>query len=145
MIKHLGTSLKRPQVLLCFDYQNDITNEEKDLMFTNEPELISISTINFPLKTMEIVVVNKIQIERTIETTNAKTQPFCNFRSSAKIALEKKPEISLEGQKHTRVSQFQHNKVPFQSPFVVQLKTSLKYEYLGDIENNFFSISNFKS
>jgi len=29
-------------------------------MFVNEPELFSIGTINFPLKTMEIVVVNII-------------------------------------------------------------------------------------
>jgi hypothetical protein len=27
--KHLSTNLKRPKVLLCFNYQNGITNEEK--------------------------------------------------------------------------------------------------------------------
>jgi hypothetical protein len=47
-------------VLLCFDYQNDITNEEEDLMFVIEPELFSTGTINFPLKAMEIMVVNII-------------------------------------------------------------------------------------
>jgi hypothetical protein len=35
MIKHLGTYLKRPKVLLCFDYYNGITYEDKDLMFTS--------------------------------------------------------------------------------------------------------------
>ncbi len=48
-------------------------------------------------------------------------------------------------QKHIRVSQFQHIRIPFQSTFLMQLKIGLKYEYLDDIENNFFSISNFKS
>jgi hypothetical protein len=54
MTKHMGTNLKRPKVLLCFDYQNDITNEEKDLMFASELELFSIATIKMPLKTLEI-------------------------------------------------------------------------------------------
>jgi hypothetical protein len=29
MTKHLGTNLKRPKVLLCFDYENGITYEEE--------------------------------------------------------------------------------------------------------------------
>jgi hypothetical protein len=29
MTKHLGTNLKKPKVLICFDYQNGITYEEK--------------------------------------------------------------------------------------------------------------------
>jgi hypothetical protein len=29
MTKHLGINLKKPKVLLCFDYQNGITYEEK--------------------------------------------------------------------------------------------------------------------
>jgi len=43
------------------------------------------------------------------------------------------------GQKHTKVLQFRWIRVPFQSPFLVQLKTSLKYEYLDNIESNIFS------
>ncbi len=60
MIKHLGINLKRPKVLLCFDYQNGITNEEKEMMFTSEPELFSIDTINLPLDDVNVVVVNTI-------------------------------------------------------------------------------------
>jgi hypothetical protein len=59
MTKHLGTNLKRPKVLLCFDYQNDITNE-KYLMFTSELELFSIGTISLPLEPINLVVVNTI-------------------------------------------------------------------------------------
>ncbi len=39
--KHMGTNLKRLEVLLCFDYQNGITNEKEDMMFASEPELFS--------------------------------------------------------------------------------------------------------
>jgi hypothetical protein len=56
--KHLSTKLKRLEILLCFDYQNGITNEEEDLTFVSEFELFSISIINLPLDTMDIVVVN---------------------------------------------------------------------------------------
>jgi len=31
--KHLGGEIKRLEMLLCYDYHNDITNEEKDIIF----------------------------------------------------------------------------------------------------------------
>jgi hypothetical protein len=55
--KHLGTNLKRPKVLLFFDYQNGIINVEKDLMFTSELELFSIGIISLPLEILKIMVV----------------------------------------------------------------------------------------
>ncbi len=85
--------MKRPKFLLCFDDQNDITNEEEDMMFASELELFSIGTISLPLKTLEIVVDNIVQIEKT---TNTKTKPFCNFRNSAETTLDKNNEVSLE-------------------------------------------------
>jgi hypothetical protein len=54
-------------------------------------------------------------------------------------------DYTLLGQKHTRVSQFWQITIFFQSFFFGWLKTGLKYEYLDDIENNFFSIFNLKS
>jgi len=51
-------------------------------MFANEPKLFSIVIISIPLKTLEIVVINIVQPERTIEITNSKIQPFHNFKSS---------------------------------------------------------------
>jgi hypothetical protein len=42
------------------------------------------------------------------------------------------------GWKYTRVVKFQQIKIHFQSPFYVQLKISLKYEYLDYIESNIF-------
>jgi hypothetical protein len=56
----LGTNLKRPKVLLRFDYYNGIIDEEEDMMFTNELELFFIVTISLPLETLEIVVINII-------------------------------------------------------------------------------------
>ncbi len=53
-------NMKSPEVLLCLDYHNDITNEEEDLIFASVPELFSIGIINLPLKTLNIVVVNTI-------------------------------------------------------------------------------------
>jgi hypothetical protein len=50
MIKHAGTNMKRPKVLLWFHYQNGITYEEKELIFVNELVfLFSIGTISLPL------------------------------------------------------------------------------------------------
>lgn len=50
--------MKRLEVLLCFDYQNGITYEEKYLMFISEPKLFFIGIIDIPLKTLKIVVIN---------------------------------------------------------------------------------------
>jgi hypothetical protein len=79
MIKHLGTTLKRPYVfILCFDYLNVITDEEEDLMFVNELELFSTNTISFPLKAMNVVVVNIVQIERITKISNFVIKPTPN-------------------------------------------------------------------
>jgi len=40
--KHLGGEVRRPKMLLCYDYQNGIINEEKDIIFAIEPKLFSI-------------------------------------------------------------------------------------------------------
>jgi len=44
VIKYLGAKVKIPQMLLCYNYQNGITNEEEDIIL--EPKLFSIGTIN---------------------------------------------------------------------------------------------------
>jgi len=35
--KHLGGKVRRPKVLLYYDYQNGITDEEEDIIFVAEP------------------------------------------------------------------------------------------------------------
>ncbi len=44
--KHLEGEVRRPKVLLCYDYQNDITDEGEDIIFAIKPKLFSIGTIN---------------------------------------------------------------------------------------------------
>jgi hypothetical protein len=46
--KHLGSELRRQEVLLYYDNQNGITNEEEDIIFATKPKLFSIGTINLP-------------------------------------------------------------------------------------------------
>jgi len=45
--KCLGGEVRRPKVLLCYNYQNGITNEE-DIIFVIELKLFSRGTINLP-------------------------------------------------------------------------------------------------
>ncbi len=67
-LKQFGTNLKRLEVFLCFDYQNNITSEKEDLTFASKLKLFSIGTISLPLKTgIDIVVINIIHLERTME------------------------------------------------------------------------------
>jgi hypothetical protein len=96
MIKHLGTNVKRPKVLLCFDYQNDITYEEKDSIFVSELELFSIGTINLSLIFLETIVINTIQPKIATEIANSKVEPCCNFKGSAKIVFDKKIKVNLK-------------------------------------------------
>jgi hypothetical protein len=44
--KHLGGEVRRQEVLLCYDYHNDITYEDEDIIFAIEPKLFSIGTIS---------------------------------------------------------------------------------------------------
>jgi hypothetical protein len=39
--KCFGGAVRRLGMLLCYDYQNGITNEEQDIMFVIEPKLFS--------------------------------------------------------------------------------------------------------
>ncbi len=49
MTKHLGAELKWPKMLWCYNYQNGITDEEKDIIFAIEPKLffMGMSTIKW--------------------------------------------------------------------------------------------------
>jgi hypothetical protein len=53
----LGVETKRPQVFVCHDLTECLTNEEKDLIFEIEPELFSIGTIIFSKKMVSLLIV----------------------------------------------------------------------------------------
>jgi hypothetical protein len=46
--KHLGSEIRRPEMLLCYDYHNGIIDEEENIIFAIEPVLFSIGTISLP-------------------------------------------------------------------------------------------------
>jgi hypothetical protein len=45
MTKHPGNDIKRLEVLVCYNFQQGIIDDEKDVIFTVEPKLFSIGTI----------------------------------------------------------------------------------------------------
>jgi hypothetical protein len=45
--KKLGVETRRPQVLICYDLMEGLTDEEEDLIFKTKLELFSIGTITF--------------------------------------------------------------------------------------------------
>jgi len=59
-------------------------------MFVNEPKLFSIGTINLPLDVGNAIVINTIQIEKTINTIDFAIKSTLNHRSSSKIVVNKK-------------------------------------------------------
>jgi len=56
--KHLGGEVRKPEVLLCYDYQNDITNEEEYIVFATKLELFSIGKINLPKTIQSMKSIN---------------------------------------------------------------------------------------
>jgi hypothetical protein len=46
--KHLGGEVRRLEMLLCYNYQNGIIDEEEDIIFATKPKLFSIGIINLP-------------------------------------------------------------------------------------------------
>jgi hypothetical protein len=51
-------------VLLCYNYQNNIIDEEKDIIFAIEPKLFSIKTINL-LESIQFVKTIDVEINDT--------------------------------------------------------------------------------
>jgi hypothetical protein len=45
MTQHLGNDIKRLEVLVCYNFQHGIIDDEKDVVFIVEPKLFSIGTI----------------------------------------------------------------------------------------------------
>jgi len=43
--KHLGGEVRRLEVLLCYNCQNGVTNEEENIIFGTKPKLFSIEQL----------------------------------------------------------------------------------------------------
>ncbi len=59
--KHLGGEERKPKMLLCYEYQNGITEEEEDIIFATKPELFSIRIISLP-ETIQYVKTTNVEI-----------------------------------------------------------------------------------
>ncbi len=67
--KHLGGEVRRPEVLLCYDYQNGITYEKEDIIFAIK--LFSIRTINL-LDTIQCVKTTYVKVmDASVKTSNS--------------------------------------------------------------------------
>jgi hypothetical protein len=71
----LGNEVRRPKMLLCYDYQNGITNEEEDIIFATKPKLFSIGTINLP-ETIQFMKTTDVEIMDTNVKTSISEQGF---------------------------------------------------------------------
>jgi hypothetical protein len=60
-------------MLLCYDYQNDIIDEEEDIIFATKLELFSIGTINL-LETILYVKTTNVEIMDTNVKTSISQQ-----------------------------------------------------------------------
>jgi hypothetical protein len=59
IFKHLGSEVRRLEVLLCYNYHNGITDEEEDIIFAIELELFSIGTISL-LETIQFMKTTNV-------------------------------------------------------------------------------------
>ncbi len=64
----MGGEVRRPKVLLCYNYQNGII-DEKDIMFVIEPELFLIGMISL-LKIIQYVETTNVEIMDTSDKTS---------------------------------------------------------------------------
>jgi hypothetical protein len=58
----LGIETKRPQVLVCYDLLEGLTDEEEDLIFGTKPELFSIGTITILDETISLLKTGMLKV-----------------------------------------------------------------------------------
>jgi len=73
-----------------------IINEEEDLMFANELELLSIGIISLPLHILDTIVVNIMQDEKITKTIKCIIKHTLFPKGSGKFILNKELEASLK-------------------------------------------------
>jgi hypothetical protein len=83
-------------VLLCYNYQNGLTNEEEDIIFATEPKLFSIGTINL-LKTIQSMKTIDVEImDNNVKTNNSEFK-FGVQSTEKKITSNKyEPKVALK-------------------------------------------------
>jgi hypothetical protein len=95
--KHLRNEIRRPKMLLYYEYHNGITNEE-DIIFVTKPKLFSIGIINFPnkiqsMKTTDVEIMDtdvRISISKQGFRIQSTKKKILNNKYEPKVALEVK-------------------------------------------------------
>jgi hypothetical protein len=95
--KHLGGEVKILELLLCYHYQNCITNEEKDIIFATKPKKISIGIINLPktIQSMKTTNVEIMDINGKTNTTKLNYGVYIEHRKKTTSNIYK-PKVALE-------------------------------------------------
>jgi hypothetical protein len=71
----LGSEIRKPKVLLCYDYHNGIIDEEEDIIFATVLELFCIGTISLP-ETIQSTKTTNVGIKDIYVKTNISEQGF---------------------------------------------------------------------
>jgi hypothetical protein len=94
----LGGEVKRPEDLLCYDYQNGIIDEAKDIIFAIKLELFSIGIISLPeiiqsMKTIDVGIMDidmKTSISKQGSEVHSTKKKIPSNRFEPEVALEDK-------------------------------------------------------
>jgi hypothetical protein len=92
----LGSEVRRLEVLLCYNYQNGVTNEKKDIIFVIELKLFSIGIISLletiqSMKTIDVGIMD-IDVKTSILEWGSEVQNIEN-----KILGNKyEPKVTME-------------------------------------------------
>jgi len=92
----LRGEVRRLKVLLCYNYQNGIIDEEKDIIFVIEPVLFSIGTISLPA-TIQYLKTTNVGIMDTYVKTNISKQGYKVQSIKKKILCNSfEPKVAFE-------------------------------------------------
>jgi len=97
----LGGEIRRPKVLLCYNYQNGII-DEKDIMFVIKPELFLIRTISLPKIIQSVETTNVEIMDTSDKTSNSKLKLGVQITEQKIICNIYEPKVALEDKVHPK-------------------------------------------
>jgi hypothetical protein len=104
----LGSNTKCLEVLFCYDFVNEVTYEEEDVLLVVELDLFTINTITLPKSKILVVVVvdEKLDTDTKISTytkINTKEQIFDFPHALGEILVDITPtQIKMQDMKITK-------------------------------------------
>ncbi len=104
----MGVEPKRPQVLVCYHLMEGLTNDEEDLIFEIELELLLIGTITLLEETVSLSSVGVSKI-RSIQEYDQKQRTLDQTTKEVMLSTMKskdfcvRPEVSLEDKVYRKI------------------------------------------